>query len=116
MPMAPPAVHRPRTWAAEHQRNDAGNVDQVTFVSWRAKLCASIVEAHQFDRTEAIRQMDLHDCDRKQDDRWKAYHGDEGPEEERCTTYNLCDDGCPCHQLRRWHFRSMQDWSKCRRT
>src|SRR6266566_936617 len=93
-------VDGPRSWTNQHKRQNASNVEQIAFVSGRSELCSPVVDAHQLDRTEAVRQMNLEDCNCKQNDCWNTHQRNEGADQESDASDDLSDNRDTSHEVR----------------
>jgi hypothetical protein len=56
-PLSEEAIYSQRSRTAQYQCQEAGEVQQVTFIAYRPKLRASSSHDHELDRTEPVRQM-----------------------------------------------------------
>src|SRR5262249_18219369 len=82
-------IDRQRTRTAKDQRHQAGDVEQVDFVTRRAKLGSLRGEADCLDRTKAVLDVDGKHRPQHRKDQWNTYDGDTCPHEQSQAARNL---------------------------
>ena len=65
------SVYRQGSRATQDEGGEAGEVQEVTFISWRPELGAGRGHGHELDRAESVGQM----------------HGEDGHEQQRSHRY-----------------------------
>ena len=92
------SIQRERTGAANAERKQARNVEQIGLITGLAKVGASCVVGHELDGAKPVGKMDRKDRDEEYDDHGRRSEGHEGAKENQQSADNLDGNRRPAYK------------------
>jgi len=86
-------INGQRSWSANHEGGQAGEVEQIAFVSGRSELGTAEGDGDKFDGAESEWQMNSEHGNEEDSGHWQSEEGDQAPDEYRKATQNFDEDG-----------------------